>query len=115
MRMWMVDPRCMCSKHLRGEYHELFAIVGTLRKKRKIDGYIRNNLIEPLALHTRYLLLKEEMLRRGFNPKALFTFSEDLLDYLPNSYKIYKIDCSKSLKILLERCPECRKLHAKVA
>ena len=115
MRMWMVDPVRMCSKHLRGEYHELFAIVGTLRKKRKIDGYIRNNLVEPLALRSRYLLLKEEMLRRNFKPKAVFSFSEDLLSYLPDSHRMFKIDRNESLRILLERCPDCRKIHAEVA
>ena len=114
MRMWMVDPRFMCSRHLRGEYHELFAIVGILKKRRKIDGYIRNNLIEPLSLRSRYLLLKEEMLKRGFKPKASFDFSVDLLDYLPNSYKTFKIDRSSSLRILLDRCLVCKKNYLEI-
>jgi len=111
MRMWMTNPGLMCSKHLRGEYHELFAILGILRKKRSIAGYIKNNLIEPQALKERYLVLRFEMLRRHFKPEAFFDYSDSLLDYLPDAYRLYRINREESLKILLKRCPNCRERY----
>jgi len=111
----MVDPVTMCSRHLLGEYHELFMFIGTLKKKKKIDGYVENNLIEPLALQSRFDVLKKEMLRRGFKPKAIFSFSEGLLDYLPNAQRICKIDRDKSLRDLLQRCSKCRKRYLEAA
>ena len=40
MRMWMVDPKKMCRKHLLGEHVEIHMMVGTLLKGRSIDGFL---------------------------------------------------------------------------
>jgi Pyrimidine dimer DNA glycosylase len=34
MRMWLVDPRLMCSQHLLGEHVELHMLVGSLNRKK---------------------------------------------------------------------------------
>ena len=47
MRMWMVDPRGMCNKHLVGEHLELHMFVESLRKKMNLGGYFRSNCLEP--------------------------------------------------------------------
>lgn len=109
MRMWMCDPKIMCRNHLIGEYREIFTFAGTLRLKKKIDGYIRNNCLEPLSLVLRFNELKDEMIRRGYKCKAILNFKENFVNYLPKSQKEYQIDVEQSLKNLLERCPECNK------
>jgi len=77
MRMWMVNPKLMCREHLLGEWRELKMFVGTLKRKKK-DGspvsvarYAEYKLIEPLHLYDRYLELKEELVRRGYQNKMV--------------------------------------------
>lgn len=109
MRMWMVNPKVMCREHLLGEYRELFTFLGTLRKKKRVDGYIRNDLLEPLALLARYHVLRDEMLRRGYRPRKVFTFVMSDLDYLSEEHRNHRIDRSRSFCALVDRCPTCRR------
>ena len=55
MRMWMVDPKIMCRKHLLGEHVEHHMFVGTINKRISIVGYLRDNLL--LAQNTGILYL----------------------------------------------------------
>lgn len=109
MRMWMVPPRMMCRPHLLGEYREIFAFVGTLKLKKSVEGYIRNNLLEPLSLESRYIELRDECTRRGYLPKASLVFDSSVIAYLPEEYRNYRIDRIRSLRDLTSRCPLCRK------
>ncbi len=106
MRMWMVNPTLLCKNHLMGEYREHFAIAGTLRLKKSITGYIRNNLIEPLSLEQRFAAIKAEMLRRGYKPKKQFIAPD--MSYLPREQLNYRIDVGSSQADLLNRCTACR-------
>ena len=112
MRMWMCNPRILCRKHLLGEYRELFTFLGTLKQQKRLDGYFKNNLLEPLALESRYKKLKDEMLFRKYKPKKEFIFNNTILDYL-NDKKYNKINKNKSLKELIKRCPECKQRYDK--
>lgn len=107
MRMWNVDPSIMCRKHLIGEWHEIFMIISNFKNKRKMDGFIKNNLLEPLSIPKRYEELKQEMLNRNYKPMKKLDFNECMLDYL-GELKFSKIDSTKSLEDLCERCPECK-------
>jgi hypothetical protein len=107
MRMWMVDTKILCKQHLMGEYREHFAIAGLMRLKRRFDGYIRNNLVEPTAITNRFKSIREEMLSRGYEPKKEF-ISPDI-SYLPEEHRNYKVNVQSSLDDLLGRCPECTK------
>ena len=40
----MVDPKFLCQKHLCGEHLECHMFLGTLKKNKKVDGYLKNNL-----------------------------------------------------------------------
>lgn len=117
MRMWMVPPYYLCDKHLLGEHCELHMFVGVLAKRSGVDGYIKNNLLEPLSIIERHESLVREMLRRGmrhtsciYNQIVLHGFQslEDLLGYLPTEYLIKKIDTLDSLNTLICRCDDCR-------
>ena len=107
MRMWMVEPEIMCRQHLIGEYRELFTILGILKLKRNISGYIENDLIEPLSISIRYKLLKKEMINRGYNPQKEFTFCNELLLYLSGTQINHRIDIDKSKNELFRRCKLC--------
>lgn len=108
MRMWMINPKVMCREHLLGEYRELFTFLGTLRKKKRVDGYLRHNLFEPESIMLRYKELRKEMLRRGYNPRKPFTFVPSDLDYLTEEQRLTRIDRRSAFDELIRRCPACR-------
>lgn len=118
MRQWMCNPLILCQKHLGGEHVESHMFVGILKKKLRIDGYIKNNLIEPISLHARHDILAWEMIRRriikGKSPdlphKSPIDFDElfDNMEYLSGEYINYKINKENSLNDLLNRCLKCR-------
>lgn len=107
MRMWMVDPRILCRKHLLGEHVECSMFTGTFRKRLQINGYIKNNLIEPLSLLDRHDALEEEILRRGMKHNSPFDFDICLLDYLKDK-KHVTVNPMLALDDLIRRCPVCR-------
>jgi hypothetical protein len=106
--MWMVDPKIMCRKHLLGEHVEHHMFIGSLRKKLSMDGYVANNLMEPLSLSKRHAELVVEMLVRGFKHHSPLKWSHHELHYLPDSIILAKVDKEAALEDLLGRCPECR-------
>ena len=108
MRMWMVDPREMCQAHLLGEHREMHALVGMLSRKKKIQGYIDNKLLQPRLIKQRHDELVEEMLRRGMNHHTILIFDESLLEYLPVEHKNAIVDPIESKKELIRRCVRCR-------
>ncbi|MFW6243113.1 MAG: hypothetical protein ACOC2W_03045, partial [bacterium] len=92
----------------------------TLKKKIRIDGYIKNNLVEPISIHARHNVLAWEMIRRNMikgktpikhkspiNADELFSY----MSYLPGEYINFKIDQKKALNDLLNRCLECRRRY----
>ena len=107
MRMWMVKPELMCDKHLLGEHAECHMFVGHLLRHRRIDNYIRFNLLEPKSLRRRHDLLAAEMLNRQMRHKS--PLPEYDLSYLPGRQKLYTVDKKASLDELLRRCRNCRK------
>jgi hypothetical protein len=114
MRMWMCNPRILCRKHLLGEHVELHMFVGTLRKKKKIDGYLDNNLIEPLSIDERHNQLIEEMITRNMHHNSPLIFSSELLQYLPEDQINFKINQERALRDLLYRCDNCKKRYTEL-
>ena len=115
MRMWMVDPKIMCNKHLLGEHVELHMFVGTLKKKKSIQGYINNNFLEPLSILDRHTALSVEMTDRGMNHKSPIDENLDnILNYLNIEIINYKINKDKSLEDLISRCPICKSKYEKL-
>jgi hypothetical protein len=101
MRMWMVDPKKLCRKHLLGEHVECHMFAGTLIKNISIDGYIKKGLVEVHNLKYRHDQLAEEMKARNYNHKSPMQAFE--------SFELGFIDSIKNLKILRERCIECKR------
>jgi hypothetical protein len=102
MRMWKVDPKLLCRKHLLGEHLEMHMFAGTLREGKKIDGYINGGLVEVHNILRRHDELAEEMKRRGYKH-----------NYKPQLYdcQLWECGCVDSEQNIVElyrRCPDCR-------
>lgn len=101
MRMWMVDPKLLCRKHLLGEHVELHMFVGHLQRGRKLGRY--TELCEPNKINARHAALAAEMTRRGFSHQSSLSF-----EYV--GHEVGHVDVSKSLHDLRQRCDACRAL-----
>lgn len=106
MRMWMTDPKIMCRQHLLGEHVELHMFVGTINHGIKVDGYIRNNLLEIKSIISRHEELVKEMKKRGMNHQSpLPSFNQSKL---PKMFVDYTINKESALNDLLGRCKLCK-------
>jgi len=106
MRMWMVDPKILCRKHLLGEHVEHHMFAGSINKGISMDGYVANNLIQTKDLLKRHDALVTEMLNRGYNHKSpLQPIDYSLID---TKYMSAVVDKEASLADLLNRCEDCR-------
>ena len=99
MRMWKVDVKKMCRKHLLGEHVELHMFVGTILKGISLKGYVEKGLIETSYIFRRHQEIVAEMRRRGMNHKSpLPEFEID---------KMGEIDVEENERELHRRCVEC--------
>ena len=101
MRMWNVDPKLLCRQHILGEHLEMHYFIGTIKKNKKLDGYINNGLVEVHNILTRHDELEIEMKSRGINAKSPLTYDNDLP-------KIGFVNVQENLQELCRRCSECR-------
>jgi hypothetical protein len=107
MRMWMVDPRILCNKHLLGEHGEIHKHRHNFVKGHKVSGRLSPVVqVEPKSMQDRHDALAEEMLRRGMNHKSPYQ-QPDLSEY-PYEVQVAEVDIDISLKDLTERCEACR-------
>jgi uncharacterized membrane protein len=110
-RMWMTDESKMCRQHLLGEHKEIHQLMGTLRKKMKVDGYVRNNCIEISSIISRHNTLVNEMQKRGYNHKSPIESEDEknnLVQYLTPEIRNFKVDKESSQIEIFRRCQHCR-------
>lgn len=113
MRMWMVNPQIMCRQHLLGEHSELHMFIGSLQKRKNLEGFFQNNCLEPRSIYERHKKLVIEMLNRGYNHKSNILLNDCMcILNLPIEKQYWEINKELSLKLLLDRCPECRKNYS---
>jgi hypothetical protein len=100
MRMWMIDPALMCRQHLLGEHVEIHMLVGTLLRKKSVEGFVAKSLIEVHSIRERHAMLVREMQRRGMNHKSP----------LPRfrARKLGRVDPAANLIELARRCQACK-------
>lgn len=114
MRMWMVNPKIMCTRHLCGEHNELHKFLGGMRLGRSMNGYIEKEEIEPQSWFERHEELVKEMLLRWpkNNGHASLLDKAEVESLLIKTFSPqqmrFKIDKLKSCLLLMERCEECR-------
>lgn len=99
MRMWMVDPSIMCKQHLLGEHLELHMLRTHLTKGKRVDGFVRNGLIDTSQIQSRHDQLVAEISNRGWNHKSDLEFIHD--------EPVGKVDLQVSLDELASRCTRC--------
>jgi len=113
MRMWMVPPEIMCNQHLLGEHCELHMFVGALRMGTRIDGYIRNDLLELHSIFSRHEELVKELERRGMCHKSPLILPEEIVERLSEEYRSHTINRAEALAELIKRCKNCRRNYIK--
>jgi len=104
----MVNPKIMCNQHLRGEHVEHHMLVGSLKKKISLDGYVRSNCLQLTAIQERHDTIASEMISRGMKHESPLIYDPSYLDYLPMHIICAVVDVDASLQDLITRCPDCR-------
>lgn len=104
MRMWNINPKVMCRKHLLGEHVEMHMFAGCLQKEINLQGYLDNQLVELHNLKKRHNLLAKEMKRRGYSHKSQLI--------LPFKINAGYIDKEANFAELCRRCSDCLKLSS---
>jgi hypothetical protein len=109
MRMWMIDPKLLCTTHLIGEHGEIHKHRHNFVKKHKISGRIFPIVqIEPESMQTRHDILAEEMNRRKTGSHKS-PYIQPSLSHLSFSERYAEADLDYNLKDLCKRCAGCRK------
>ena len=106
MRMWGIEPRSMCRRHLLGEHVEMHMFAGCIKKNKNIDGYL-DGLVVPANIKIRHDELAREMLRRGYKHVSPFLPLASISNYLDKHSKMAWIDIEENKKELKQRCSEC--------
>lgn len=101
MRMWMVNPRIMCSQHLLGEHYELHMLAGSITKGKDISGFL-HGLAMPHHIKYRHDELVKEMILRGFKHQS--PLEQPHLDPAVMGW----VDIRDNIVELSRRCKWCR-------
>lgn len=100
MRMWGVNPKKLCDKHLLGEHVEMHMFVGAIKKNKSLKGYIEKGLVELHNIRKRHDELARELIRRKFKHSSPMSFSF--------KEKIGRINIEINKKELAFRCKKCK-------
>jgi len=107
MRMWMINPKWLCRKHLLGEHSEIHKHRRNFVKRHSIAGRLSPVVqIEPASMERRHDELSAEMLERGYNHQSPYELPD--LSYLSEEQLNARVDVEQSRVDLCERCEECR-------
>lgn len=108
MRMWMLNPKILCDKHLRGEHGELHKFKPSFDRMYSITNRIHPIVqIEPANMKTRHDELVKEMIRRNMMHMSHYELPD--LSYLPKHQLYAKADIVFNTKDLCDRCNDCKK------
>ena len=100
MRMWNVNPKILCRKHLLGEHLEMHMFAGSIKKGISLNGFINNGCVEIHNIKKRHDELATELSGRMYNHKTPIKESiDDVIGY---------VDTEQNINELMNRCPECK-------
>lgn len=100
MRMWNVDPKVLCDKHLLGEHVEMHMFIGTIKKGISMKGYVEGGLVEMTNIVKRHDALALEMLTRGMRHKSP-------IEEIHYPFGQGAVNIEANLVELARRCPAC--------
>ena len=118
MRMWLTDPRVMCTKHLLSEHLEIHMLSGQIKKNKSLDGYVTKGLIDLDKLIPRHEEIVDEMKNRGYKHNTWLTIEEREKLYFYSTcgkgkdYK-YTVNTLDNEIELTTRCETCRNMSLK--
>lgn len=101
MRMWGVNPRKLCTKHLLGEHVEMHMFVGHIKAGKAMGKFVTNGLVDTSKIKERHDALAEEIARRGFNHDSPLEYQDTLAQG--------KVSIRDSERELRRRCKNCYK------
>lgn len=110
MRMWMINPKLLCNKHLFGEHVECHMFVCAIMQNVNLNEYISNNLLEISSLRRRHDDLAKEIINRGFVHDSLLpiiSWKCVAEKYGDAFYK--KIHGADAFSELMIKCDDCSK------
>ena len=108
MRMWMVNPKWLCRKHLLGEHGEIHKHRHSFVKHHSIAKRVSPVVqVEPLSMQARHDALASEMSRRGYTHASPYEQPE------PLEHMSATVDTQAAMLDLFARCPECRERYSK--
>ena len=109
MRMWGVNPRIMCRRHLLGEHVEMHMAVGAFRRGRSLDWMLGKGLLVPYRVRGRHDELAGEMQRRGYRHGS--PIDDEICEAIAAHFEGWEFVWSESSNEsdLIARCDECRK------
>lgn len=102
MRMWMIDPKFLCNKHLLGEHVEIHMAVGTVIKGRSLQGFIDKRILQPQSFISRHQALVNEMTHRNMRHRS------PLPSFILKDNHFCIVDQNQSRHELTQRCVLCQ-------
>lgn len=110
MRMWGVNPRWLCNKHLVGEHGEMHKFLPTFHKKISVDRRFTPIVqIQFIGYLERHEALAVEMMSRGMNHSSPLVNLPDFESIYPQYYHL-QIDIEYSILDLTSRCSLCKEI-----
>ncbi len=103
MRMWMVYPPWMCTKHRTGEHGEIHKHKHNFVKGHSFEKRVRWNQIEPTAMQSRH----DELSVYLGNHKSSFEAPPKHPRYSDKDWN-YKVNRDAAFMLLLTKCPACK-------
>jgi hypothetical protein len=101
----MVNPRILCRQHLLGEHAEIHMFIGTINRKKSVEGYLQKGLLEVHNLFSRHNEIVEEMLKRGYKHHS------EVDEEWKTAIQAGFVDRKRNLEELINRCSECRRRY----
>lgn len=95
----------MCRQHLLGEHAEIHMFIGTINRKKLVEGYLQKGLLEVHNLFSRHNELVEEMKKRGYKHHS------EVKEEWKTAVKVGFIDRKRSLEELTNRCSKCKRRY----
>jgi hypothetical protein len=107
----MVNPVIMCRQHLIGEHGELHKFLPSFFDKKDVFyRFYPEVQIQFKGYIKRHNVLVNEMLRRGYNHKSPIVKIPDFKNIYSEFWDM-EVDKQVSLKLLLNRCSECKERY----
>ena len=103
MRMWLINPKHLCNKHLCGEHVEMHMAAACIDMDKNIQGYLDKGLLNPALIPQRHDELVREMIKRGMNHKS------PINQWYARLISLGNINVKENEKELKRRCKNCFK------